>query len=108
MRKLSVVVTAAVAIALFVAPASAELGTNTPPNDDATLKMQRVMEATVPSGNPSGIFDIPLPGPNQKYLPAGRVPREKYGVVSSFMPNGLQEQDLRALVYPDTFTPEHT
>ena len=56
MRKLSVVVTAAISV--FTFPASAQLGTNTPPNDDATLKMQRETEATIPSGNPSGIFDI--------------------------------------------------
>jgi hypothetical protein len=99
-RTLSVMLTAAAAIALFGFPALAELGTNVPTDDQ--LKIQREMEAIVPSGNASGIFDIPLPGPNQLYQPARRVPREKFGVVGPFMPNGLKLQDLDALVYPGT------
>src|SRR6266446_5953810 len=78
-------------------PALAELGSNNP--DDATLKVQREMEAGL-SG--SGIFDVAVPGASQLYEPAGRVPRDKFGVVSSFMPNGLKLQDLDALVYPGT------
>jgi len=98
-RLYSVLLTAGTLTALLASPALAQLGTNTPPNDDATLKMQRETEAGT-SG--SGIFDIPLPDPNQLYQPASRVPRDKFGVVSSFMPNGLKLQDLDALVYPGT------
>jgi hypothetical protein len=96
-RKLLAMLTAATAIAILTSPALAELGTDTPSDDE--LKMQREMEA---GSSGSGIFDIPLPGPNQSYEPARRVPRDKFGVVSSFMPNGLKLQDLDALVYPGT------
>jgi hypothetical protein len=89
--------TAATAITLFASPALAELGTDTPSDDE--LKIQREMEA---GSSGSGIFDIAVPGPNQSYEPARRVPRDKFGVVSSFMPNGLSLQDLDALVYPGT------
>jgi hypothetical protein len=109
-RRLSFLMTAVAAIGLLAFPALAELGTDTPPNDDDTLLTQREMEAgcdtsTMPPLCPSsgsGIFDIPLPGPNQRYQPARRVPRDKFGVVSSFMPDGLKLQDLDALVYPGT------
>src|SRR5437763_1441956 len=101
MRKPSVLLTAAAVITLFGSPASAELGTNVP--DDDTLKAQRVQEAGTMG---SGIFDIPLPDPNQKYQPAERVKRDKFGVVGPIMkngvPTGLQLQDLDALVYPST------
>ena len=99
MRPLSVMLTAAAAISILTFPALAQLGTNTPPNDDATLKLQREMEAGT-SG--SGIFDVPVPGPDQLYEPARRVRRDKFGVVGPFMPNGLQPQDLNALVFPGT------
>jgi hypothetical protein len=99
--KLSFLMTAVAAIGLLAFPAIAQLGTNTPPNDDATLKMQREMEA---GSSGSGIFDIPLPDPNQLYQPARRVPRDKFGVVGPFMPNGLNLQDLDALVYPGTIS----
>jgi hypothetical protein len=120
MHTLSFLMTAA-AIAVSVIPASAELGTNVPPNDDTTLLMQREMEvgcdtSTTPPTCPpasanlfdSGIFDVPVPGSDQPYSPAGRVQRDKFGVVGPFMlKNGLQEQlpdldPLGALVYPGT------
>ncbi|MBV9200214.1 MAG: hypothetical protein JOY83_10870, partial [Alphaproteobacteria bacterium] len=43
MRKLPVILTAAVAVALFASPASAELGSDNP--TDATLVTQREVEA---------------------------------------------------------------
>jgi hypothetical protein len=104
-RKLSVMLTAAAAISVLTFPTLAiELGSNVP--DDDMLQAQREMEATVPSGNPSGIFDISVPPTNQKYSPAERVKRDKFGVVGPIMQNGvqtgLQPQDLNALVYPST------
>jgi hypothetical protein len=62
------------AIAAVPFPASAELGSNVPPNDDMTLLMQREIEVGT-SG--SGIFDIPVPDPTQTYQPAERVKRDK-------------------------------
>src|SRR5260370_15762667 len=94
---LLVMLTAATAIAILTFPALAELGSNNP--DDARLLMQREQEA---GSSGSGIFDIAVPAPNQLYQPARRVPRDKFGVVSSFMPNGLKLEDLDALVYPGT------
>jgi len=44
-RKLSFLATAVAAIGLLAFPALAELGTNTPPNDDDTLLTQREIEA---------------------------------------------------------------
>jgi hypothetical protein len=98
MRKsLIILIAVSTTMVVFSLSASAELGSSNP--DDATLLMQREQEA---GSSGSGIFDIPLPGPNQLYQPARRVPRNKFGVVSSFMPNGLKLQDLDALVYPGT------
>ena len=99
MRKPLILLTVATVISILTVPALAQLGTNTPPNDDTTLKMQREMEAGT-SG--SGIFDVPQPDPSQLYQPARRVPRAKFGVVGPFMPNGLSPQDLDALVFPGT------
>jgi len=119
MRKLSVLLTAAAASALFTAQALAEVGTNIPPDGTASpatgLLAQREMEAgcdtsttppTCPSGPTnvfdSGIFDIAEPAAGQTFSPAGRVRRDKFGVVGPFMlNNGLTEADLNNLVYPD-------
>jgi hypothetical protein len=100
-RKLSEVLAAAAVFALFAFPVAAELGTNVPPNDDATLLMQREIEAGT-SG--SGIFDVPVPSdPNQTYQPAERVRRDKFGVVGPFMlSGGLRLQNLDNLVFPGT------
>src|SRR6266446_5415850 len=98
MRKgLTTLIAISTTMVVIALPALAQLGSNNP--DDATLKVQREMEAGL-SG--SGIFDVAVPGASQLYEPAGRVPRDKFGVVSSFMPNGLKLQDLDALVYPGT------
>jgi hypothetical protein len=97
-RKLFVMLTAATAIALFTLPASAELGTDNP--TDTQLLTERLTEAGT-SG--SGIFDIPVPGSTQTYLPAERVRRDKFGVVGPFkLSTGLRLQDLDNLVYPST------
>ena len=124
MRKLSVLLTAAAASALFTAQALAEVGTNIPPDGTASpatgLLAQREKEAgcdtsttppTCPSGPTnvfdSGIFDIAEPAAGQTFSPAGRVRRDKFGVVGPFMlKNGLTEKDLDNLVYPDATKPE--
>jgi len=106
--------TTMVALAL---PALAELGSNNP--DDPTLLTQREVEAgcdtttsppSCPSGSAnifnSGIFDIASPPAGATFKPATRVQRDKFGVVGPFMPNGLQLQDLDALVYPDATSAE--
>jgi hypothetical protein len=95
-NKLFATLTVATAIAICTLPASAQLGSDNP-TDDALL-MQREIEAGT-SG--SGIFDIPVPT-DQTYQPATRVPRDKFGVVGPFMPNGLKLQDLDNLVFPGT------
>ena len=116
-RKLSVMLIAATAIAGFGLPASAELGSNIP--TDMTLLTQREIEAgctitpttpptvTCPSGSAnvfnSGIFDIPSPPVGTKFKPAKRVPRDIFGVVG---PAPLTLQDLHALVYPDATSAE--
>jgi hypothetical protein len=112
-RKFSVILTAATAVALFASPASAELGSNNP--TDATLLTQREVEAgcdtsttppTCPSGTAnvfnSGTFDIASPPAETTFTPVKRVRRDKFGVVGPFMlNNGLMEKDLDNLVYPD-------
>ena len=118
MRKLPVILTAAAAVASFMLPASAELGSNNP--TDATLLTQREAEAgcdtsttppTCPSGMAnvfdSGSFDIASPPAETTFTPAKRVRRDKFGVVAPFTLNiGLTENDLDNLVYPDTTKPE--
>src|SRR5215468_5059426 len=113
MPKLPVILTAAAAVAFFTLPALAELGSDNP--TDATLLTQREVEAgcdssttppTCPSGTAnifnSGSFDIASPPAGTIFAPAKRVRREKFGVVGPFMlNNGLTEQDLDNLVYPD-------
>jgi hypothetical protein len=118
MRKLPVILTAAAAVAFFTLPASAELGSDNP--TDATLLTQREAEAgcdtsttppTCPSGMAnvfdSGSFDIASPPPETTFTPAKRVRRDKFGVVGPFtLNNGLTENDLDNLVYPDATKPE--
>ena len=110
MRKLSVILTAAAAVALSAFPASAELGSDNP--TDATLLTQREMEAgcdtsTTPPTCPSnvfnsGTFDIASPPAGTTFIPVKRVPRDKFGVVGPFtLNNGLTENDLDNIVYPD-------
>jgi hypothetical protein len=98
MHKLAVTLAAAATIAFFASPAFAELGTDNP--TDAQLLAERLTEAGT-SG--SGIFDIQVPGSSQSYQPAGRVERDKFGVVGPFtLSTGLRLQDLDNLVYPNT------
>ena len=113
MRKLSVILTVATAVALFAFAASAELGSNSP--TDATLLTQREVEAgcdtsttppMCPSGTTnvfnSGTFDIASPPARTTFTPVKRVRREKFGVVGPFtLNNGLMKKDLDNLVYPD-------
>ena len=117
MRKPLILLTVATVISILTFPTLAELGTNVPPNDDASLQMQREIEvgcdtsttpATCPAASAnqfnSGIFDVPVPpDPSQTYRPAERVRRDKFGVVGPFtLSGGLQLQDLDNLVYPST------
>ena len=98
MRTSNAGLAAAAMITLIAFPALAELGTDNP--TDGQLKAERVTEAGTAG---SGIFDIPVPGSSQTYQPAGRVPRDKFGVVGPFMlSGGLRLQDLDNLVYPST------
>ena len=113
MRKRPVILTAAAAVALFALRASAELGSNNP--TDATLLTQREVEAgcdtttsppSCPSGSAnifnSGIFDIASPPTGTTFTPVKRVRRDKFGVVGPFtLNNGLTENDLDNIVYPD-------
>lgn len=91
---LSAVVTA---FATFAPPASAQVvGSGSP--SDANLTAQRDVERGVSPMLPgSGIFDIAVPDAGQVLKPAGRVPRDKYGVVG---PLPLTLNDLDALVFP--------
>jgi hypothetical protein len=112
MRTFAGIVAAAV-VALFAGQALAELGSNTPP--DQQLLTQRAQEAgcdtstsppTCPSGTAnvfnSGTFDVPVPPVGTSYQPAARVPRASFGAVGTFMlQNGLPTSALNALVYPD-------
>jgi len=96
MRTSNAGLAAAAMIALLAFPALAELGTDNPTDDQ--LKAERVTEAGTAG---SGIFDIQVPGSSQTYQPAGRVPRDKFGVVGPFtLSGGLRLQDLDNLVYP--------
>jgi hypothetical protein len=102
MHKLAVTLAAAAAVAVFAPPGFAELGTDTP--TDAQLLAERLTEV---GSSGSGIFDIPVPGSTQTYQPAGRVKRDKFGVVGPFtLSTGLQLQDLNNLVYPNTKAPD--
>ena len=112
MRTFSILLIAATAIGLLTLPASAELGTNNPTDDQ--LLTQRETE-TGCTANPtlctpssanlsnSGNFDIAPPPPGTKFQPAQRVQRYKFGVVG---PLPLQLRDLGALVYPDATAAE--
>jgi len=98
MRKLSVVLAATAAIAVFTPQVWAELGSDNPTDDQ--LLAERLTEVGT-SG--SGIFDIQVPDPSQLYQPVGRVTRDKFGVVGPFtLSGGLRLQDLDNLVYPNT------
>ena len=104
MPKLLVSIVVSTSIALCALPASAELGTNIPPdgtnNPPTGLLGERLTEVGT-SG--SGIFDIQVPGSGQTYQPAGRVNRDQFGVVGPFtLSTGLQLQDLDNLVFPGT------
>lgn len=115
MRTFAGMVAAAV-VALFASQALAELGSNTPP--DNQLLIQREQEAgcdtsvtppscpsnTVPANQfNSGIFDVGTPGTSQTYQPAARIKRRNFGVVGPFtLGTGLQLKDLDNLVYPGT------
>jgi hypothetical protein len=55
----------------------------------------------------SGNFDIATPPAGTMFTPAKRVRRDKFGVVAPFtLNNGLTENDLDNLVYPDATKPE--
>jgi hypothetical protein len=98
MRKLAVTLAAAAAVAVFASPGFAELETDIP--TDAQLLAERLTEA---GSSGSGIFDIPVPGSSQTYQPAGRIKRDKFGVVGPFtLSTGLRLRDLDNLVYPNT------
>ena len=98
MRKLSFLMTAVAAIGLLAPPALAELGSDNPTDDQ--LLTERLTEAGTAG---SGIFDIQVPDSGQVYQPAGRVTRDKFGVVGPFtLSTGLRLQDLDNLVYPGT------
>ncbi len=107
MRKLSFIVTAVAAVAAFAYQASAQtcppgaacLGSGNP--TDAALLNQRTVEK--PSASGLGIFDVAVPSAATKLTPVGRVPRNTYGVVG---PLPLTVNDLDALVFPGTSTPD--
>ena len=110
--------TVSIAIGTFTLPVRAELGSDNP--TDPTLLTQREVEAgcdtsttppTCPSGAAnvfnSGTFDIASPPAGTTFMPVKRVPRDKFGVVGPFMlNNGLMENDLDNLVYPDATNTE--
>ena len=119
MRTFSILLIAATAIGFLTLPASAELGSNNP--TDGQLLTQREQEAgcTIPTTGPpicpsgstnvfnSGSFDIAVPPAGTTFEPAKRVPRGVFGEVGRFMlQNGLTEDALDALVYPDAKTSE--
>jgi hypothetical protein len=99
MLKLSVSVAAA-AIALVASQASAQLGSGIPA--DSVLQMQRTEER---QGGASGIFDVAAPSAATVIKPAGRVPRDRFGVVGA---EPLTMSDLDALVFPGTTDSEKT
>jgi hypothetical protein len=102
-RKLSIILAAAAAIALFTCPASAQVvGSGTP--SDADLQTQRNLERGISPPLPgSGIFDIDIPPAGTVFIPARRVPRDNYGVVGTLP---LTLNDLNALVFPGSSTSE--
>src|SRR5262245_53702094 len=114
MRNLPVNLTVAAIVALVAFPASAELGSDNP--TDAAFLTERAAEAgsdtstsppTCPSGMAnafnSGSFDIGSPPSGTAFTPAGRLRREKFGVVGPFMlGNGLTEKGLDSPVFPGT------
>jgi hypothetical protein len=109
MGKFYAILAATAVITLITFPASAQLGSDNPSDDQ--LLTQREQEAgcdtsTTPPTCPStgsGIFDVPAPASSQTYAPAQRVPRATFGAVGTFMlQNGLSEAALDALVFPDT------
>lgn len=94
MRALLVLLAAA-AIALVASQASAQLGSGSPA--DSVLQAQRAIEKPTAAG--LGIFDVAVPAAATVIKPAGRVPRNKFGVVG---PEPLAFSDLDALVFPGT------
>jgi hypothetical protein len=86
--------TISAAIAIFTLPASAELGSDVPSDDQ--LLTQRIEEAGT-SG--SGIFDIASPPDGQIFSPVNRVPRDRFGVVGRFRCN------CRTSMHWSTLTP---
>jgi hypothetical protein len=81
---------------LLASSALAQLGTNTPP--DQQLLTQRAQEAgcdtstsppTCPSGSANvfngGTFDVPVPPAGTMFQPAERAPRNTFGAVGAFM-----------------------
>ena len=113
MSKFYAILAATAVITLINFPASAQLGSNNPPDDQ--LLTQRAQEGredsttppTCPSGSAavfnSGSFDVAVPPAGTRFSPVGRVPRRQFGVVC-LLP--LQLQDLNALVYPRTSATE--
>ncbi len=114
MGKFYAILAATAVITLINFPASAQLGSNNPPDDQ--LLTQRAQEGgcdtsttppTCPSGSAavfnSGSFDVAVPPAGTTFSPVGRVPRRQFGVVG---PLPLQLQDLNALVYPSTSATE--
>jgi len=109
-RKLSFLATAVAAIGLLAFPALAELGTNTRRMTTTRLLTQREIEAgcdtsTMPprarrSGSASSTSRCPIPTSGINRREEFLV--NKFGVVSSFIADGLKLQDLDALVYPGT------
>jgi len=113
MRKFLATLTVSLAMGVATLPAGAELGSNNP--SDPALLTQREVEAgcdtstmppTCPSGTTnvfnSGIFDIASPPTGTTFTPVKRVRRDKFGVVGPFtLNNGLTENDLDNIVYPD-------
>ena len=98
MRTFLLILTISAPIGFLAVSASAELGSDNP--TDAQLLAERLTEA---GSSGSGIFDIQVPGTGQVYQPAGRVTRDKFGVVGPFtLSGGLQLQDLDNLVFPGT------
>jgi len=98
MRTFLLILTISAPIGFLALSASAELGSDNP--TDAQLLAERLTEA---GSSGSGIFDIQVPDAGQVYQPAGRVTRDKFGVVGPFtLSAGLQLQDLDNLVFPGT------
>ena len=101
MHKLSVMLAATTAIAIFTSPASAQvLGSGNPP--DSTFVAQRDQEVGGASG--PGIFNIAVPPAATLFVPVTRVPRNQFGVVGPGDP--LISDDLKAMVFPDATTGE--